>query len=89
MRFVTLLLIVFEMSSYLALGYEFASHSLSLHIQGIWDEQMKEEIIANEGSVQNLPRIPVSLRQRFKTVWEISQKVLIDQSAGRNDKQLS
>lgn len=49
----------------------------------LWNEDMKNEIIRHNGSVQNIPRIPDSLKKLFKTAWELSQKVLIDQARDR------
>ncbi len=51
--------------------------------QGLWDEQMKNRIIAHGGSVQNVPGIPDRIKALYKTVWEISQKVIIDMAADR------
>ena len=51
--------------------------------EGIWDEAMRQEIIAHSGSVQNITRIPKPIRDVFKTVWEISQKTLIDFAVDR------
>ena len=50
---------------------------------GLWNEDVKQLIIADNGSVQNVPSIPADLKELYKTVWEISQKVLIDQAAAR------
>jgi len=50
---------------------------------GVWDDEMKLAIIANNGSVQGIARVPPLLRDLYKTVWEISQKVLIDFAAAR------
>jgi ribonucleoside-diphosphate reductase alpha chain len=50
---------------------------------GIWNQKMKERIIAGEGSVQHILEIPESIRSLYKTVWEIKQKTVIDQSADR------
>jgi len=50
---------------------------------GIWDDQMKNRIIAAGGSVQNVPGIPDELRALYKTVWELSQKCVIDLAADR------
>jgi ribonucleoside-diphosphate reductase alpha chain len=50
---------------------------------GLWDVQMKDLIIANDGSIQSIPNIPDYLKQVYKTVWEISQRSLIDMSADR------
>merc|ERR1719334_1238116 len=50
---------------------------------GIWDEAMKNQIIANNGSIQNIERIPKEIRDLYKTVWEISQKQIINMAADR------
>jgi ribonucleoside-diphosphate reductase alpha subunit len=50
---------------------------------GLWTEELKNAIIRNEGSVQGLAAIPADLQQKYKTVWEIKQKTLIDMSAAR------
>jgi len=49
---------------------------------GIWNNETKNAIIRDNGSVQNLV-IPDELKAKYKTVWEMSQKVLIDQAADR------
>lgn len=51
--------------------------------RGLWSEAMKNQIIANNGSVQGLPDVPEDLQRIFKTVWEIKQKTLIDMAADR------
>ena len=50
---------------------------------GLWNVDMKNEIVANNGSVQNIGSIPQNIKNLYKTVWEIKQKVLIDQSIDR------
>lgn len=50
----------------------------------LWDAEMRAEIIKNQGSVQNIPSIPEDIRYRYKTVWEVPQKALIDLSIIRN-----
>lgn len=52
--------------------------------QGLWDEKLRNEIIANNGSVQNIERIPEETRELYKTVWEIKQRAVIDMAAGRS-----
>jgi ribonucleoside-diphosphate reductase alpha chain len=51
---------------------------------GIWDNDIKNKIISNGGSVQMINEIPQDIRYRYKDVWEISQRVLLDLSAIRN-----
>lgn len=50
---------------------------------GIWNESMKNKLIAAKGSVQSIPEIPQQIKDLYKTVWEISQKAIIDMSADR------
>lgn len=50
---------------------------------GLWNDNMKNRLIAANGSVQNLPGIPQHLKDLYKTVWEISQKTVIDMAADR------
>lgn len=50
---------------------------------GLWNEQMRNLIIAHNGSVQNIPNIPDKIKAVYKTVWEISQKKVIDMAADR------
>jgi ribonucleoside-diphosphate reductase alpha chain len=50
---------------------------------GLWSEDMKQKLIAANGSVQNIDEIPQSIKDLYKTVWEISQKTLIDMAADR------
>jgi len=54
-----------------------------LTARGLWTEEVRNKIIANEGSVQNIPEIPQSLRDVYQTVWEISQKVILELAADR------
>ncbi|MGK0316211.1 MAG: ribonucleoside-diphosphate reductase alpha subunit [Saprospiraceae bacterium] len=50
---------------------------------GLWNDSLKQKLMAENGSVQNIDEIPDNLKEMYKTVYEISQKVLIDQSADR------
>ena len=50
---------------------------------GIWSDALKQEIVARNGSVQGIAAIPEDLQRRYKTSWEIPQKVLIDMAAAR------
>jgi ribonucleoside-diphosphate reductase alpha chain len=50
---------------------------------GIWSESLKNEIITNDGSIQEIGSIPKSLRDIYKTVWDIKQKVLINLACDR------
>lgn len=51
---------------------------------GLWNKDIKDLIIANNGSVQGLDVIPDNLQKLYKTVWEISMKSVIEQSAERS-----
>lgn len=51
---------------------------------GLWTNDIKNKIIANGGSVQMISEIPQDIKLRYKDVWEISQKTLLELSAIRN-----
>lgn len=51
--------------------------------QGLWNDAMRNKIVAANGSVQGIDGIPDHIKQLYKTVWEISQKTLIDMAADR------
>jgi ribonucleoside-diphosphate reductase alpha chain len=50
---------------------------------GLWNESMKNKLIEANGSVQNIAEIPQNIKDLYKTVWEISQKTIMDMSADR------
>ena len=50
---------------------------------GMWNENLKNKIIAANGSVQNIDEIPQNIKDIYKTVWEIKQRTIIDMSADR------
>ena len=50
---------------------------------GIWSTSLKDKIVLADGSVQDIPEIPQNLKDRYKTVWEMKQKTLIDLAADR------
>ena len=50
---------------------------------GLWSETMRQKLIAANGSVQAIPEIPQNIKDIYRTVWEISQKAIIDMSADR------
>jgi ribonucleoside-diphosphate reductase alpha chain len=50
---------------------------------GLWNDGMKNRLIEANGSIQNIPEIPQNIKDLYKTVWEISQKVIIEMSAQR------
>ena len=49
----------------------------------LWDDEMKQRLMAANGSVQEIPEIPQELKDLYKTTYEISQKVIIDMAADR------
>ena len=49
----------------------------------LWDEDMKLKLYEGNGSIQHIERIPEQVRQLYKTVWELSQKTVIDLAADR------
>lgn len=51
--------------------------------KGLWTEELKQRLIANNGSVQNMPDVPADLKELYKTVWEIKQKTILDMAADR------
>lgn len=50
---------------------------------GLWDDGMKNKLMTANGSIQNIPEIPQNIKDLYKTVWEISQKVILDMAADR------
>ena len=51
--------------------------------RGLWTSSVRNQIIADGGSVQNVAEIPADLKALYKTVWEISQKKILDMAADR------
>ena len=49
----------------------------------LWNKSMRDKIILENGSVANIPEIPEGLKKIYRTVWEISQKTVIDMAADR------
>jgi ribonucleoside-diphosphate reductase alpha chain len=50
---------------------------------GLWDAKMKNRLIAENGSVQNIAEVPQEMKEIYKTVWEIKQRAIIDMAADR------
>jgi ribonucleoside-diphosphate reductase alpha chain len=50
---------------------------------GLWNEEMKDRIIAHNGSVQYIPEIPAEFKELYRTVWEIKQKSILEMAADR------
>lgn len=51
--------------------------------EGIWNMDVRQKIMAANGSIQHIPEIPSRIKELYKTAWEISQKAIIDQAADR------
>ncbi|KAJ2079780.1 ribonucleotide-diphosphate reductase subunit rnr1 [Coemansia sp. RSA 988] len=51
--------------------------------RGLWDDTMRHKLIASNGSVQDINGIPDDVKQLYKTVYEIKQKVILDMAADR------
>merc|ERR1739846_184219 len=49
----------------------------------LWDDDMKNEIISRNGSIQDINEIPKDIRDLYKTVWEVSQKTILKMAADR------
>lgn len=65
--------------------FQVVNHHLikDLTERGLWDDDMKNQIIANNGSVQSIEEIPQDIREIYKTVWEMSVKTQIQMAADR------
>ena len=50
---------------------------------GLWNEEMKQELMRNNGSIQNIETIPENIKELYRTVWEMSMKDIIDMSRHR------
>lgn len=50
---------------------------------GLWNNTMRNKLIASNGSVQNIAEIPADIKELYKTVWEIKQRNIIDMAADR------
>ena len=51
---------------------------------GMWNEDIKKKLIMENGSVQNIPEIPTQMKEVYKTVWEMSQKRILQMAANRS-----
>ncbi|KAG5264542.1 hypothetical protein AALO_G00255370 [Alosa alosa] len=51
--------------------------------RGLWNEEMKNQLISHNGSIQGIATIPDDVKELYKTVWEISQKMIIKMAADR------
>ena len=50
----------------------------------VWNDNLKNKLIMENGSVQNIPEIPTEVKERYKTVWEMSQKRILQMAANRS-----
>jgi ribonucleoside-diphosphate reductase alpha chain len=50
---------------------------------GLWDDTMKNKIMASNGSIQSFEEVPEHIRDLYKTAWEIKQKAIVDMAADR------
>ena len=55
----------------------------ALSQRNLWNKEMRDKIILENGSVQNISNFPEDLKETYKTVWETSQKSVIDMAADR------
>lgn len=51
---------------------------------GLWNDTIKNKLIMENGSVQNIPEIPTEMKEVYKTVWEMSQKRVLQMAANRS-----
>ena len=51
---------------------------------GLWNDDIKDKLILENGSIQNIPEIPVEVKEIYKTVWEMSQKTILNMAARRS-----
>ncbi|MGK0389382.1 MAG: ribonucleoside-diphosphate reductase alpha subunit [Maribacter sp.] len=50
---------------------------------GVWNEEMREALMASNGSIQHIEGLPQEIKELYKTTWEISMKAIIDMAADR------
>lgn len=51
--------------------------------RGLWNQELKDKILLNSGSVQGIDEVPEDLKELYKTVWEIKQRAIVDMAADR------
>ena len=51
---------------------------------GMWNDNIKNKLIFENGSVQNIPEVPTEIKEIYKTVWEMSQKRILQMAANRS-----
>ena len=52
--------------------------------RGLWTEEIRKKLIIENGSIQNIPEIPTDVKEVYKTVWEMSQKRILQMAANRS-----
>lgn len=50
---------------------------------GVWNEEMRQQILAGNGSIQHIEGIPPEIKELYKTIWEIKQRTLLEMAAER------
>jgi len=50
---------------------------------GLWNEELRRQLLAHDGSVQAIPQVPDELKRIYRTVWEVPQRSVIDHAAAR------
>ena len=50
---------------------------------GLWNDELRNNLLASNGSIQHIQSIPESIRKLYRTVWELSQKAIIELASGR------
>merc|ERR1712025_196319 len=51
--------------------------------RGLWCDDLRQKLIARNGSVQNLDEVPSDMKELYKTVWEVKQRAVLDMAADR------
>jgi len=51
--------------------------------RGLWSDDVRQQLIAHNGSVQHMDKVPSDLKELYKTVWEVKQRSMLDMSADR------
>ena len=71
--------------STLAGQFEVVNHKLLRDLigLGLWNKEMKNKMLLDDGSIQNISEIPEHIRKIYKNSWDLSNKTLIDMSADR------
>ena len=71
--------------STLAGQFEVVNHKLLRDLigLGLWNKEMKNRMLLDDGSIQNIPEIPDRIKAIYKNSWDLSNKTLIDMSADR------